>query len=161
MSEPTGGWTDTWPRWGIQALAMFPFVCSVLMIVGGTIWTVSGVQQAGICVATVGVILGPMVAWGISDAGYGYVTPEWANRHEIQANRREQRRQERRAKRLCKERGIPRLFFGGYADEGYWAPWTETLSRFEPKEADVTPQELFVKGDIDMDELERRIAHER
>lgn len=158
MSEPTGGWTDAWPRWGLYVLAFAPGVVASLTLI------VSGIGHSNELALVGGCLLVPSLPLAIVGSlcividNLGYVSLEYANRHETRAARREVRRKECRAKRLCKERGLARMWkpqFGG----GHWGSWTETLAKIEVKEVTLTPQELFVKGDITMEDLERLLSH--
>lgn len=147
MSTPTGGWTDAWPRWALYALLWMLPVIGVLVCAIGLVLSVGWVAAGGSFLIPTGV-LSSVFSCDISSKRLGYVALQTVSH-------RDTRRKERRAKRLCKERGIAkawRLQFRG----GRWETWTETLARHD-REPDATPQELFVRGEIDMQELERHL----
>jgi len=169
VNEPTGGWTDAWPRWGLYALALLPCMVAAIVFAVGLVTRLEMVAFVGGCLAVPSLPLLVIGSLSIDIDKLGYVSLEYAHRHETRAACRAVRRQERRAKRICLERGISRLYDSFYADDIIWRSWEDSLAQADIAiaqtrqaiDARLTPQELFVKGDIDMDELERRIADER
>jgi len=151
VSEPTGGWTDAWPRWGLYVLLWALPVTGAMICIAGLVLGVGWVAAGGSFLIPTG-ILSLVFSCDIHSKRLGYVALQTVSH-------RDTRRKERRAKRLCKERGLAKVWKPQHAG-GHWGSWTETLVRYGVKGPDATPQELFVQGEIDMAEFELQLAME-